>query len=84
MYEWAVNALMVTCSHLERLYGKGACQVLWRWGLPSQELIPVSQDGVLYDKHEVVLVFDPWRIRHQRDTAAGSNATACSCDDVKR
>jgi len=84
MYEWAVNALMVTCSHLELLYGKDACQVSWRWGRPSERLVPVSEEGVLYDKHEVMLVFDPWRVRHQHDSAAGSSATACSCEKVKR
>ena len=61
--------------------------MLWRWGRPNEKLVPVSKEGLLWDKHEVVLVFDPWRIKHEREPGAGPvlhSDTPCSCDSVKR
>ncbi len=84
MYEWAVNALLVTCSHLELLYGRGTCQVLWKRGLSKERPVPISEQGVLSKINTVFFDFDPRRKHHVNSTASPESATACSCEEVKR
>jgi len=84
MYEWAVNALMVSCSYLERLYGRGTCQVLWKRGLSKERPVPISKLGALSKINTVMFVFDPRRTHQANSIASPGSAAACSCEEVKR
>ncbi len=91
MYEWAVNALMVTCSHLERLYGRRACQVSWRKMFSRDRPSPVTAETPVIKMKEVFFVFDPSRNGQGRDSVATLNSLAsphshaeCSCENVNR
>eukprot|EP00752_Nemacystus_decipiens_P012793 g11328.t1 len=85
MYEWAINALMVTCSRLEQLYGRDTCQVSWR-RIISRKTIhnKVAAGTKSIEMKEVVLSFQPRRKgKNGRDFAAGPDA-ACPCENVER
>lgn len=81
MFEWAVNALMVTCRRLERWYGRDTCRVTWTKG-NEQVLKPkaISKKFSTIDMKVVSLVFVP-RKRQRRGKVA---VAPCPCEDVDR
>ncbi|CBN79477.1 hypothetical protein Esi_0254_0001 [Ectocarpus siliculosus] len=83
MFEWAVNALMVTCEELGRLYGEGTCTFRWRGFFSRRKQKPVSPETALVDMKEVFFVFKPNR-QHGRSSAGGPSASPCPCSTVDK
>ncbi|CAM9993163.1 unnamed protein product [Ectocarpus fasciculatus] len=83
MFEWAVNALMVTCEELRRLYGESTCTVGWRSMFSRRKPKPVTPETALIDMKEVFFVFMPSRL-HGRIPPGGPSAAPCPCSTVNK
>lgn len=79
MYEWAVNALVVTCSWLELLFGRGACRISWK-NIKGEAFPTVPKEATVKEIKTVLLEFEP---RTQRDGGSSGDA-ACKCEDVDK
>ncbi|CAB1114377.1 unnamed protein product [Ectocarpus sp. CCAP 1310/34] len=83
MFEWAVNALMVTCEELGRLYGEGTCTVRGRRPFSRRKPKPVTPETALDDMKEVIFVINPNR-QDGRSSAGGPSASPCPCSTVDK
>eukprot|EP00903_Cladosiphon_okamuranus_P015388 g14213.t1 len=87
MYEWAANALMVVCGHIERMYGTGTCTVSFELAYTARagEITPMSSNATTKNMNQLFLDFDPKRWRG----LVSSNGTddvgsACPCENLDR
>ena len=78
MYEWAVNALVVTCSRLELLFGRDTCRVSWR-NMVGDVVPAITAEASTKKMKWVFLEFEP---RKQRDGSLGD--AACKCELVDK
>eukprot|EP00903_Cladosiphon_okamuranus_P005693 g5655.t1 len=85
MYEWALNALMVTCARLDMLYGRDTCHVTWR-RTPSwnTKFKPVMTGTKSTEMKEVLLLFDPQPKGKRGLNVAAGPYDGCSCENVQR
>lgn len=81
MYEWAVNALMVACGYLRRVYGERTCRVSWSGFGGRVTTHKMSASVATTQMKQVMLVFKP-RDRRSRDEAHGG-AACPPCDDIQ-
>ena len=85
MYEWAVNALMVTCSRLELLFGRDTCRVSWRriisWKTKHSAVTAGTKST---EMKEVLLSFEPERKRRRGWNVAAAPDARCPCETVER
>lgn len=87
MYEWAANALMVTCRYIERMYGVGTCTVDFEWAYTARdgEIAPITSDTKTKNMKQLFFVFEPKRW----SGSVSSNGTddvdaACPCHNLDR
>eukprot|EP00752_Nemacystus_decipiens_P012792 g11327.t1 len=78
MFEWAANALVVTCSGMELLFGRDTCRVSWR-DKSGQAFPTISKGATTAEMKWVHLEFEPG----ERQDGSLSDA-ACNCEDVDR
>lgn len=77
MFEWTVNALLVTCDNLKKWYGEETCSVGFTngEGLPVKPAV-ISKKVSVVEMKTVLFVFEPKEKRR-----AGVDAP-CPCDNV--
>eukprot|EP00903_Cladosiphon_okamuranus_P005694 g5656.t1 len=79
MYEWAVNALVVTCSWLKLLFGRDSCRVSWR-NVQGEAFPTITKEVSVKEMKGVLLEFEP---RTQRGDGSSDDAS-CKCKDVDK
>ena len=80
MFEWAVNALMVTCSQLGQWYGSRACSVKWAKNSNRGSSFREITDRVsVIDMKVAKLVFET--PKHKK---RGGMAAPCQCQNVDK
>eukprot|EP00752_Nemacystus_decipiens_P008641 g7715.t1 len=86
MYEWAANALMVACGHIESMYGVGTCTVgfVQAYTAREGEIAPINSNTTAKSMKRLFLDFDPKRWRGPVSSNGTDVGAACPCENLDR
>lgn len=86
MYEWAANALMVACGHLERMYGLGTCKVNFEraYNARDGEIATIHSRITTKNIRRLFLVFDPKRWDGPASSRGPDAVAVCPCENLDR